>query len=145
MTINANFDPSVESELEWAAKQIKKVLEQTPEIKILEDKLGMLGDVNTALDESIDGLKKVVNFNKMILPAKDEEGKEEKKDDKEEGKDGAAAGKEEGKAGDAAGKEEGKAADAAGKDEGKAGAAAGKEEVKADDKVEDKKDETKAA
>ena len=132
MTINANFDPAVESELEWAAKQIKKVLEQTPEIKVLEDKLGMLGDVNTALDESIDGLKKVVNFNKMILPAKDEEGKEEKKDGKEEGKEEKKDGKAEGKAGDAAGKEE-----------GKAGAAAGKEEVKEEGKEEKK--ETKAA
>jgi len=88
MTINANFDPTVQSELEWAAKQIKKVLEQTPEIKVLEEKLGMIGEVNTALDESIAGLKSVVDFNKMILPEakEDEEGKEEKGDDKEEEK-----------------------------------------------------------
>jgi plasmid rolling circle replication initiator protein Rep len=78
MTINANFDPSVQSELEWAAKQIKKVLEQTPEIKVLEKKLGMLDDVNDALEKSIAGLKKVVDFNKMILPeSTDEENKEE--------------------------------------------------------------------
>lgn len=73
MTINANFDPSVQSELEWAAKQIKKVLEQTPEIKVLEKKLGMLDDVNDALEKSIAGLKKVVDFNKMILPESTDE------------------------------------------------------------------------
>lgn len=70
MTINANFDPAVESELEWAAKQIKKVLEQTPEIKVLEKKLGMIGDVNKALEKAEKGLKEVVDFNKMILPDK---------------------------------------------------------------------------
>jgi len=43
-------------------------LEQTPEIKVLEKKLGMIGDVDAALDKAVAGLKEVVDFNKMILP-----------------------------------------------------------------------------
>lgn len=52
----------------------------------------MIGDVNEALDKSIAGLKKVVDFNKMILPdskdddEKSDEKKEDKKDDKKEEK-----------------------------------------------------------
>jgi hypothetical protein len=33
MNIDANFNPEVKDELEWAATQIKKVLDEVPEIK----------------------------------------------------------------------------------------------------------------
>jgi len=52
-------------------------LEQTPEIKVLEKKLGMIGDVNDALDKAVEGLEKIVDFNKMILPKEGDEDKKE--------------------------------------------------------------------
>ena len=50
MNIQANFDPTVKDELEWAAEQIHNVLNAVPEIKALEKELGMVKDAETEIN-----------------------------------------------------------------------------------------------
>lgn len=81
-------------------------MEQTPEIKVLEEKLGMINGVKDSLDSVTKDLTKIVDFSKMVVPP-EEEKKEEKKDEKkEEKKDEKKSGATEGKA-DETKKEEG--------------------------------------
>jgi len=36
ITIDANFDPESQEDLDWVAGEMKNILEEVPEIKILE-------------------------------------------------------------------------------------------------------------
>ena len=130
MNIQANFDPSVKDELEWAASQIHKVLAAVPELETLEKKLGMVKNAESEINKVHDDLSKIVDFSKMILPKDVEKAKENKKDseDKQEKKEEKKDDKKEEK-----------------KDEEKKDEKKGDEKKieKKEDKKEEKKDEKK--
>ena len=86
--IDAEFDPEDEEDIKWVTGEIKKILETTPEIEVLEKKLTKAKTVEPDLEKIVADLKKVVDVSGMII-----EKEEEKKEEAEEGKAGAAKGK----------------------------------------------------
>jgi len=63
--INAEFDPESAEDIAWITTEITKILEDTPEIAALEDKLGMVKDTDPVLKTVISNLKKVTNITTM--------------------------------------------------------------------------------
>ena len=80
MNIQANFDPEIKEDLEWAAEQIKIVLDAVPEIKIMEEKVGLLKEATGDIDKATRELGKILDVTAMI--PKEEDKKEEKKEEK---------------------------------------------------------------
>jgi len=72
--INAEFDPESAEDIAWITTEITKILEDTPEIAALEDKLGMVKDTDPVLKTVISNLKKVTNVTTMLdLKAKNKD------------------------------------------------------------------------
>ena len=63
--INAEFDPESADDIAWITTEITKILEDTPEIASLEEKLGMVKDTDPVLKTVISNLKKVTNITTM--------------------------------------------------------------------------------
>merc|ERR1719198_2595128 len=58
----------------WITTEITKILEDTPEIAALEEKLGMVKDTDPVLKTVITNLKKVTNVSTMLdLKAKNQD------------------------------------------------------------------------
>lgn len=64
--ITAEFDPESSEDIAWITTEITKILEDTPEIAALEDKLGMVKDTDPVLKTVISNLKKVTNVSTML-------------------------------------------------------------------------------
>jgi hypothetical protein len=64
--ITAEFDPESSEDIAWITTEITKILEDTPEIAALEDKLGMVKDTEPVLKTVITNLKKVTNVSTML-------------------------------------------------------------------------------
>ena len=77
--IEAEFDPNDKKDIEWVTEEIMKILEETPEIKKLENQLGMSKKVHDPLDEVVEHLKKITDVSTMV---KDKEEAEKKADAK---------------------------------------------------------------
>lgn len=139
--IDAEFDPEDEEDIKWVTGEIKKILETTPEIEVLEKKLTKAKTVEPDLEKIVADLKKVVDVSGMII-----EKEEEKKEEAEEGKAGAAKGKnatkKANKTKDA--KEEEKKGDAK-KEKATDAKKPAKEDAKEDAKKEDAKEEKEPA
>ena len=72
--INAEFDPESADDIAWITTEITKILEDTPEIAALEEKLGMVKDTDPVLKTVITNLKKVTNVSTMLdLKAKNKD------------------------------------------------------------------------
>lgn len=72
--INAEFDPESADDIAWITTEITKILEDTPEIAALEEKLGMVKDTDPVLKTVINNLKKVTNVSTMLdLKAKNQD------------------------------------------------------------------------
>jgi hypothetical protein len=72
--INAEFDPESADDIAWITTEITKILEDTPEIAALEEKLGMVKDTDPVLKTVITNLKKVTNVSTMLdLKAKNQD------------------------------------------------------------------------
>jgi len=57
VSINATFDPTNAADLAWLEGEINKIMIEVPEIKLLENKLGMMNTTDPVLNKVIDGLK----------------------------------------------------------------------------------------
>ena len=70
VNFNAEFDPNDATDLKWLEGEVQKILNEVPEIKILENQLKMANgtEINKVLDDVIKDLSKVVDVSKM-LPA----------------------------------------------------------------------------
>ena len=72
--INAEFDTESADDIAWITTEITKILEDTPEIAALEEKLGMVKDTDPVLKTVINNLKKVTNVSTMLdLKAKNQD------------------------------------------------------------------------
>lgn len=64
--IEAEFDPHSQEDIDWVTGEIKKILDETPEIVALEKKLGMVKETDEPLQAVIDNLKKVTDVSVII-------------------------------------------------------------------------------
>lgn len=67
LKVNANFDADSAQDIEWVATEVEKSLMDTPQVKSLEDKLGMAAEKESELTEAVGGLEKVLNITQTKL------------------------------------------------------------------------------
>merc|ERR1711981_1298701 len=62
ITIDANFDPESQEDLDWIEGEMIKILEEVPEIKILEEKLNLSKNITAPLDAVIAHLENATSI-----------------------------------------------------------------------------------
>ena len=62
ITIDANFDPESQEDLDWITGEMFKILEEVPEIKILEEKLNLSKNITSPLDAVIEHLENATSI-----------------------------------------------------------------------------------
>ena len=62
VSIDANFDPESKEDLEWVSGEMEKILDEVPEIKVLEDKLNLTKSTTDSLDAVISHLEKATDI-----------------------------------------------------------------------------------
>ena len=72
ITIDANFDPESQEDLDWVEGEMVKILEEVPEIKILEDKLNLSKNITSPLDAVIAHLENATSIVGMAKKKQEE-------------------------------------------------------------------------
>ena len=60
------FDPNSTADLQWLSNAMKKILEDVPLVKHLEQKLDKFKITHDPLDKVIEGLQKVTDITNMV-------------------------------------------------------------------------------